>query len=180
LFIAWMQVFDAFLLDTRVASYSMWLGERFGSPLQSSVMLIAIDDDSERRLGRKYSRAPEWRMDHARMIDRLTAAGVAAIVFDLFIESENESESAADAALADAQSPSTDCPTLGTGSVIATLLLRLSPSGFWREQQRRMSYAQVLDPASTLGPDVLRGKIALIGVTLGDAGDSHRVLRGWR
>ena len=29
LFTAWMQVFDFFLLDTRVASYSMWLGERF-------------------------------------------------------------------------------------------------------------------------------------------------------
>jgi CHASE2 domain-containing sensor protein len=290
LFTAWMQVFDAFLLDTRVASYSMWLGERFGSPLQSSVMLIAIDEDSERRLGRKYSRAPEWRNDHARMIDRLTAAGVAAVAFDLFIESENESESVADAALADAirranqkgvpviigiraapghvprmlpalvdagampgslcigsrlgyafnvplaissdargrhalradnpalglvaafpgraetideerreisiragnntrfvaysaldnAESSTDCPTLGAGRVIATLLLRLSPSGFWREQQRRMSYAQVLDPASTLSPEPLRGKIALIGVTLSDAGDSHRVIRGWK
>ena len=71
LFAAWMQAFDAFLLDTRVASYSMWLGERFVAPPESSVMLIAIDEDSEKRLGRKYDRAPEWRMDHARMIDRL-------------------------------------------------------------------------------------------------------------
>jgi CHASE2 domain-containing sensor protein len=292
LFAAWMQAFDAFLLDTRVASYSMWLGERFvGSPSASSVMLIAIDEDSEKRLGRKYGRAPEWRMDHARMIDRLVAAGVAAVAFDLYIEGENESERAADAAIADAirranqkgvrviigiraapghvprllpalidagatpgslcigsrlgyafnvplavspdargrralradnpalglvaafpgraetideerrevsvragndthfaafsvldsaGSPSTDCPTLGAGSVIATLLLRLSPGGFWREPQRRMSYAQVLDPASTLSPELLRGKIALIGATLSEAGDAHRVMRGWK
>ncbi|HEV8257427.1 MAG TPA: CHASE2 domain-containing protein [Casimicrobiaceae bacterium] len=292
LFAAWMQAFDAFLLDTRVASYSMWLGERFvGAPPESSVMLIAIDEDSEKRLGRKYGRAPEWRMDHARMIDRLAAAGVAAVAFDLYIEDENESERAADAAIADAirranqkgirviigiraapgqvprllpalidagatpgslcigsrlgyafnaplavspdargsralradnpalglvaafpgraetideerrevsvraggdthfaafsvldsaGSPSAQCPTLGAGSVIATLLLRLSPGGFWREPQRRMSYAQVLDPASTLRPEVLRGKIALIGVTLSEAGDSHRVMRGWK
>jgi CHASE2 domain-containing sensor protein len=291
LFAAWMQAFDAFLLDTRVASYSMWLGERFVAPPESSVMLIAIDEDSEKRLGRKYGRDPEWRMDHARMIDRLAAAGVAAVAFDLYIEGENESERAADAAIADAirrakqkgvrviigiraapghvprllpalidagatpgslcigsrlgyafnvplavspdargrralradnpalglaaafpgrpdtideerrevsvraggdthfaafsvldsaGSPSTDCPTLGAGSVIATLLLRLSPGGFWREPQRRMSYAQVLDPASTLSPEVLRGKIALIGVTLGETGDSHRVMRGWK
>ena len=291
LFAAWMQAFDAFLLDTRVASYSMWLGERFVAPPESSVMLIAIDEDSEKRLGRKYGRAPEWRMDHARMIDRLAAAGVAAVAFDLYIEGENESERAADAAIADAirranqkgvrviigiraapgqvprllpalidagatpgslcigsrlgyafnvplavspdargrralradnpalglvaafpgraetideerrevsvragndtrfaafsvldsaGSPSAECPTLGAGSVIATLLLRLSPGGFWREPQRRVSYAQVLDPASSLSPEVLRGKIALIGVTLGEAGDSHRVMRGWK
>jgi CHASE2 domain-containing sensor protein len=291
LFAAWMQAFDAFLLDTRVASYSMWLGERFVAPPESSVMLIAIDEDSEKRLGRKYGRDPEWRMDHARMIDRLAAAGVAAVAFDLYIEGENESERAADAAIADAirrakqkgvrviigiraapghvprllpalidagatpgslcigsrlgyafnvplavspdargrralradnpalglaaafpgrpdtideerrevsvraggdthfaafsvldsaGSPSTDCPTLGAGSVIATLLLRVSPGGFWREPQRRMSYAQVLDPASSLSPEVLRGKIALIGVTLGETGDSHRVMRGWK
>jgi CHASE2 domain-containing sensor protein len=31
-----------------------------------------------------------------------------------------------------------------------------------------------------LGPEGLRGKIALIGVTLSDAGDSHRVIRGWK
>ena len=291
LFTAWMQVFDFFLLDTRVASYSMWLAEQFvGSPAEPSLVLIAIDEDSERRLGRKYGRAPEWRADHARMIDRLAAAGVAAIAFDLYIEAENAGEGAADAALADAirrarqkgirviigiraapehaprmlpalidagatpgslcigsrlgyafnvplaispdprgvrdlkadnpalalvaafpgraetidqerreirmradgdsrfaaysvlenaESPSTDCPTLGAGGVIASLLLRLSPRGFWREPPRRMSYAQLLDPTSTLNPDALRGKIALIGVTLSEAGDSHRVMRGW-
>ena len=291
LFTAWMQLFDAFLLDTRVASYSMWLGERFvASPPESSVLLIAIDEDSVKRLGRKYGRAPEWRMDHARIIDRLAVGGVAAIAFDLYIESEIESETAADTALADAirrasskgvrviigiraapghvptllpalidagalpgslcigsrlgyafnaplvvspdargtrdlraanpalglvaafpgraetideerrevsmrdaansrfaaysvldnaDETSTKCPTLGAGRVVATLLLRLSPSGYWREPQRRMSYAEVLDPTSKLRAELLKGKIALIGVTLSDTEDTHHVIRGW-
>ena len=52
-------------------------------------------------------------------------------------------------------------PDPGEGGVVATLLLRLSPSGYWRMPQRRISYAEALDPASTLRPDALKGKIAL-------------------
>jgi CHASE2 domain-containing sensor protein len=290
LFTAWMQVFDFFLLDTRVASYSMWLGERFaGSPPESPVLLVTIADASEKRL-RKFGRTSEWRLDHAKLIDRLAASGVTTIAFDLYIESRIDNDSAADAALADAiararqkgvrvvfgvraianhvptllpqlidagafagslcvgsrlgyafdaplavspddrgkralrvanpalglvaafpgqaetideerrevsirdgstshfarysvldteDRPSSQCPTLGEGGVVATLLLRLSPSGYWRASQRRISYAEALDPASTLGPDALKGKIALIGVTLSDAGDMHQVIRGW-
>lgn len=292
LFAVWTQFFDVFLLDTRVASYSMWLGDQFaGPPGDTPVMIIAIDEDSEHRLQRKYARTPEWRSDHAKLIDRLAAAGVAAVAFDLFIEAENDSEIAADAELADAirrarqknvrviigirgytanaprllaslrdagalpgslcigsrlgyafnaplavspdprgkrnltpanpalgllaafpgkaeaideerrevavrdepniryvaysvlddaGSPSVECPTLGTGKVIASLLLKLSPSGYWREPPRRLAYAQVLDPATAPRPDALRGKIALVGVTLAEGGDSHRVVRGWK
>ena len=89
LFTAWMQVFDAFLLDTRVASYSMWLGERFaGTPPESPVILVTIDEESEKRL-RKYGRTAEWRLDHAKLIDRLAASGAATIAFDLYIESQD-------------------------------------------------------------------------------------------
>jgi len=290
LFTAWMQVFDFFLLDTRVASYSMWLGERFaGSPAESPVLLVAIDEASEQRL-RKYGRTSEWRLDHAKLIDRLAASGVAAIAFDLYIESRIDNDSAADAALADAiararqkgvrvifgvravanhvpallpqlfaagavpgslcigsklgyafeaplvvspdkrgtralrvanpalglvataagqpeaideerrevsirdggtshfvrysvleseRDPSNRCPTLGEGGVVATLLLRVSPSGYWRASHRRISYAEALEPASAPRPDALKGKIALIGVTLSEAGDTHQVIRGW-
>ena len=101
LFTAWMQLFDFFLLDTRVASYSMWLGDRFaGAPPESPVVLVTIDEDTLKRLGRPYGRTPEWRSDHALLIDRLAALGVATIAFDLYIESKVDP--AADAALADA------------------------------------------------------------------------------
>ena len=59
------------------------------------------------------------------------------------------------------------------------LLLRLSPSGYWRASQRRISYAEALDPDIDARPDALKGKIALIGVTLSEAGDTHHVIRGW-
>ena len=65
LFTAWMQVFDFFLLDTRVASYSMWLGERFaGSPPESPVMLVTIDEASEKRLAQIWATLPsgDWIM----------------------------------------------------------------------------------------------------------------------
>ena len=35
-------------------------------------------------------------------------------------------------------------------------------------------------PRRRCGPEALRGKIALIGVTLADGGDRHRVIRGWK
>ena len=290
LFTAWLQVFDFFLLDTRVASYSMWLGERFaGAPRESPVVLVAIDEDSEKRL-RKYERTPEWRLDHAKLIDRLVEHGAKTIVFDLFFESPIGDETA-DAALADAiarakakgvrvivgirgfsggkpkvlpaltsaaaaagsstgslcigtrlgyafnvplavsveetarrelpaknpalglsavfpgiveaideergevrirdggnnhfasysvldrEDNAADCPTLGEGTAVATLLLRLSPGGYWRQAPRRIAYADVLAPAANVSPSRLDGKIALIGVTLRE--DLHDVVRGW-
>jgi len=287
LFTAWMQVFDFFLLDTRVASYSMWLADRFASaPPDSPVVLVAIDDDSVKRLGRPYGRTPEWRSDHAQLIDRLAASGAATIAFDLYIESKVDP--AADAALAEAirrarqkgtrvvigvrsvsnhvpnllptlvdagavagslcigsrlgyafdaplattpdamgkrdltatnpalglvaafpgraesideerrevsirgessrhvaaysvldeaDSPLSQCPALGEGQFVAKLLLRLSPRGYWHEPKRRVSYADALDPAVAGRLGAFKGKIALIGVTLGE--DRHPVVRGW-
>jgi CHASE2 domain-containing sensor protein len=285
LFTAWMQVFDFFLLDTRVASYSMWLGERFAvAPPESPVVLVTIDDETEKRL-RSYERTAEWRLDHAKLIDRLVEVGVRTIVFDLYFETPSSNE--ADLALAEAiarakgkgvpvvvgirafsaakpkmlpaltsagastgslcigsrlgyafnaplavstddkarherpaanpalglaavfpgnveaideergevrvrdggnnrfaaysvldfEDNATDCPTLGQGTATATLLLRLSPSGYWRQPARRISYANGLLPASNVPLAQLKGKIALIGVTL--RADLHDVVRGW-
>jgi CHASE2 domain-containing sensor protein len=285
LFTAWMQVFDFFLLDTRVASYSMWLGERFaGAPPESPVVLVTIDDETEKRL-RSYERTAEWRLDHAKLIDRLVEVGVRTIVFDLYFETPSSNE--ADLALAEAiarakgkgvpvvvgirafsaakpkmlpaltsagastgslcigsrlgyafnaplavstddkarherpaanpalglaavfpgnveaideergevrvrdggnnrfaaysvldfEDNATDCPTLGQGTATATLLLRLSPSGYWRQPARRISYANGLLPPSNVPLAQLKGKIALIGVTLRE--DLHDVVRGW-
>jgi hypothetical protein len=77
----------------------------------------------------------------------------------------------------DFEDNATDCPTLGQGTATATLLLRLSPSGYWRQPARRISYANGLLPASNVPLAQLKGKIALIGVTLRE--DLHDVVRGW-
>jgi CHASE2 domain-containing sensor protein len=92
----------------------------------------------------------------------------------------SNSRFAAYSVLDNADLPSTQCPTLGEGGVVATLLIRLSPSGYWREPARRTSYADALSSASGARPDALKGKIALIGVTLDHAGDRHPVIRGWK
>ena len=299
LFTAWMQLFDFLLLDTRVASYSMWLGERFAAaPRESPVVLVAIDDDSEKRL-RKYERTPAWRLDHAKLIDRLVELGAKTIVFDLFFESPM-GDGTADKALSDAitragargvrvvvgikefsqgqpnvlpalkaagaktgslcignrlgyafyaplsidadgkskhERPATNpalglmavfpgdveaideergeirirdgtniryagysvldledkidqCPTLGQGptkdeggaearmATAAMLLLRLSPSGYWHDATRRISYADVLNPAANAPQFRPEGKITLIGVTRRGE-DAHDVVRGW-
>jgi CHASE2 domain-containing sensor protein len=53
------------------------------------------------------------------------------------------------------------CRTLMVRDTVATLLIRPSPSDFWRKAPRRISYADALDGQGV--PD-LRGKILLVGV----------------
>ena len=299
LFTAWMQLFDFLLLDTRIASYSMWLGERFAAaPRESPVVLVTIDEVSEKRL-RDYKPTPEWRLDHANLIDRLVDLGAKTIVFDLFFESPIGNDTA-DRALSEAitragtrgvrvivgikeisqgqpkvlaalkaagaktgslcignrlgyafyaplaidadgktkherpavnpalglmavypgeieaieeengeirirdatgprhaaysvldlEEKSHKCPTLGQGptknedgtearmATAAMLLLRLSPTGYWHDAARRISYADVLTPAANAPQFRPEGKITLIGVTRRGE-DTHDVVRGW-
>lgn len=66
-------------------------------------------------------------MDHARMIDRLAAAGVAAVAFDFYMEDENESERAADAALSDA------IRRANQAGIRVTIGIRAAPAAFISE-----------------------------------------------
>jgi CHASE2 domain-containing sensor protein len=95
----WMRALDFFTLDTRAASYLLWLADELSPPPdESGVLLVAIDDATEARLQRPFGPAPQWREDHARLIDRAAAAGARAVVFDLYFEQPTT----ADAALAEA------------------------------------------------------------------------------
>ena len=60
----------------------------------------------------------------------------------------------------------------------AMLLLRLSPTGYWHDAARRISYADVLTPAANAPQFRPEGKITLIGVTRRGE-DAHDVVRGW-
>ncbi|MEJ2132275.1 MAG: toll/interleukin-1 receptor domain-containing protein, partial [Gammaproteobacteria bacterium] len=87
----WMKALDAFALDTQIASYLLWAADfASGAAKESPVLLVTIDAASEERLGRAYQSTTfnAWRGDHARLIDRAAAAGAAAVVFDLFFESD--------------------------------------------------------------------------------------------
>jgi CHASE2 domain-containing sensor protein len=99
---AWMRALDTLGLDTQAATYVLWASELVSSPRRNSpVVLATIDAETERLLGRPYNmaNAAQWRKDHARLIERATEAGAAAVVFDLFFESK---QPPADAALASA------------------------------------------------------------------------------
>ncbi len=87
-FLAWMRLFDFLTLDTRVETYTMALGERWltTAPAQG-IALIAIDDASERELGRAFDRS--WRKEHAQLIERLAGAGAKSVAFDMWF-SDND------------------------------------------------------------------------------------------
>lgn len=290
----WMQVLDFFSLHTKAASYLLWVADTVsGAEPEPPVLIAGIDEATEKKLGRPFGLSAEWRRDHARLIDRAAAAGAAAVVFDLFFESETATDGelaeaarrarvdprrtrvvfgartvkdgrpvlvpqlhdagdwgtvcigrrigytfaaplavmrvndatapggrvAGDLVPADTpglaiaalyggrlqevdvsrrqvrlegpqrvepprysmveriRSGADDCKTLGLDDEVATLLIRLSPPGYWREPPRRVSYAEMVDPAAV--PDEwLRGRIVLVGATLGGR-DIHDVVRGF-
>ena len=106
-FLGWMRVFDFLTLDTRVETYTMALGERWLGALRTDgVALVAIDEDSERRLGRAFDRS--WRSEHAQLVDRLTEAGAKAIAFDLWFDDADPADAALAAAFARARARGTN------------------------------------------------------------------------
>ncbi|HRP97481.1 MAG TPA: CHASE2 domain-containing protein [Rhodocyclaceae bacterium] len=95
-FAAWVALFDFVGLDTRLASATMLLGG-FGAPVPWSgrVVLVSIDEASERSIGRPFDAS--WRREHARLIERLARAGARTAAFDLFVEQPADAQ--ADATL---------------------------------------------------------------------------------
>ena len=69
------------------------------------------------------------------------------------------------------------CATLRLGDEAAMLLIRVAPPAYWRDPQRRASYAAALDPA-TLPDARLRDRILLVGVTLARARDRYDLVSG--
>ena len=66
-----------------------------GHAADPRVVIVAIDDDSLQRLGRW----PWSRQRHARLLDRLTESGAAAVGFDVLFPEAQTDNAAADAAL---------------------------------------------------------------------------------
>lgn len=92
-FAAWTALFDFLTLDTRIASYTMALGAPFRHrPADPRVELVAIDAESEQRVGRPFDRS--WRREHAQLIDRLAAGGARVIAFDLHLAEPGPADAA--------------------------------------------------------------------------------------
>jgi CHASE2 domain-containing sensor protein len=91
IFAAWIGLFGLLGLDTKLASYSIALAvQRTPVEHEERLVIVALDEESERRMGHEYDGAPLWRGLHARLIGRLAQAGAAVIVLDFFFERETE------------------------------------------------------------------------------------------
>lgn len=89
-FFAWVQLFDALGIDTRLESYTMALGDLIASvPVSKDIVIVSFDQKSEARLG---SFGPGWRREHARVVDWLVDAGARAIVFDVYFEQSSAAD----------------------------------------------------------------------------------------
>lgn len=92
-FAAWVRLFSLWGIDTHIASYSLWMSKGL-MPVASEnrVVVAALDEETERLLGRPYDASSFWRSQHARLTDRLSDLGVRSIVFDFFFERETETD----------------------------------------------------------------------------------------
>ncbi len=100
-------VFELLKLDTHSDNVTMWLGDLI-DPLTASdeVLLVAIDTATEAALKKPF--APDWRHEHALLIDRLAAAGARSIAFDILFQQSSLQDEAFAAAAGRAQAAGTE------------------------------------------------------------------------
>jgi CHASE2 domain-containing sensor protein len=85
-FAAISQLFAFIDLDEHVALATMLLA-RVGAPeppWSGKVVLVGIDEESERAIGRKFH--PNWRAEHAALIANAASAAARTVAFDMVLE----------------------------------------------------------------------------------------------
>ncbi len=95
LFAAWLSAFDFLSLDTKTASFTLWLADTVAPVAPSpNLQMVVIDADTERVLGKSFRRNPAVRRDHAELIGKLAQAGAKTVAFDIFITTPSPAEDA--------------------------------------------------------------------------------------
>ena len=88
LFLAsWFNALDYFYIDTRVAGATMLLASLAGrqeEPWSGDVVLVGIDERTEKALKRKFDTS--WRAEHATLISNAASAAARVVAFDLVLE----------------------------------------------------------------------------------------------
>lgn len=102
---AWVGAADLLQIDT--LSQRLLMAERPLPVEADAVLLVVVDDDTERRLGRRFepAHAAAWRADHARLVERAARAGARALAFDLFFEVPTDADESLAAAVRRAAAP---------------------------------------------------------------------------
>ncbi|HEX4235656.1 MAG TPA: CHASE2 domain-containing protein [Caldimonas sp.] len=83
----WVGLLDYFNIDTRVATATMLLASLVApqeAPWSGEVVLVGIDERSERALKRKFDTS--WRAEHATLIANAASASARVVAFDLVLE----------------------------------------------------------------------------------------------
>lgn len=125
--IAWTSVFDLFGLDTRLQSLSLWLSDLISSPQPDPrIRVVTIDEATERAVGRPFDRT--WRAEHARVLERLSAAGARAIAFDMSFDTPDAADDAFVDAIGRARARGTNVYVGSDAPGVATAI-RASASG---------------------------------------------------
>ncbi|MGH8717666.1 MAG: CHASE2 domain-containing protein [Burkholderiales bacterium] len=141
--LAFVKAFDFFALDTKAASFTMWLGERFAPvAMNPEIRVVAINEETEKALNRKFGKS--WRSDHARLLNNLSAAKAKVVAFDIEFEEPSEFDSEWIAALKQAAAS-------GTAVVLGRARGNPEPSAIERAAQSvgiacigtRLSYASM-------------------------------------
>jgi CHASE2 domain-containing sensor protein len=157
---AWLSLFDALTLDTKIASYTMWLGERFAPvALSPEIAIVGIDEKTEHALGKRFDKS--WRREHARLLSNLAYAKAAVVAFDLEFKDASEFDSEMIAAMLKARSD-------GTAVVVGQARPNPEMTGIERAASRiglmcigkRLSYA-ALAPLAIKRGDATVGSLAL-------------------
>ena len=95
LFAAWLSAFDFLSLDTKTASFTLWLADTVAPvPVSPALQMLVIDADTERVLGKSFRRNPAVRRDHAEVIRALALAGAKTVAFDIFITTPSPADDA--------------------------------------------------------------------------------------
>lgn len=80
---AWTRGCDLLRLDTLTTRVTMSFGDAIAPASPSDrVMLVLIDDGTLRQVRQTFDES--WRQEHAKVLDRLSDAGAAAVAFDLY------------------------------------------------------------------------------------------------
>ena len=95
LFAAWLSAFDFLSLDTKTASFTLWLADTVAPvPVSPALQMLVIDADTERVLGKSFRRNPAVRRDHSEVIRALALAGAKTVAFDVFITTPSPADDA--------------------------------------------------------------------------------------
>jgi CHASE2 domain-containing sensor protein len=137
-FLSWVQLFDYLTLDSRVESFTMWMGDQvMHKTFHENIIVLAIDSTTDAALN-----MPEfgigYRRYHATLIDSLTKFGAKVVAFDFSFNRVTDDDTLFASAIHSAYDQGT-CVIVGTEELQINEP-RMAPSFAFELQNERLRY----------------------------------------